>query len=392
MRYFILLLAIALGLSACVSPKGLYKQGNYQEAVLLAAQKIRKNPSKDKHKLVLEAAYKESVSKELQQIDFLKKEGDPAKWEQILGLYERIREKQQAVNGLLPLYIKKEYRNADITLINVDDELLQAKRETARFLYAKANKLLQEGGKYEAREAFYTYGKLLNLYSTYEDAATKIQQAKAKGTVHVLVDLKNNSPMNIYKDFTNELFRFNPTELQTEWAQFHTSNAERIAIDKYLVIQLDQIAIGPEQVKERDFQETATVEDGWEYVYDAKGNVKKDSLGNDIKQKKMVKVVAFVKEINQHKEGDIIGNFQLLTNTKDLVQQAQKPYDVKLVFDNIAATFRGDKRALTKETSKRIGGSPAPFPTNYQMTMDGVKSLKNELFQFVRNSRGIIEQ
>ena len=44
-------------------------------------------------------------------------------------------------------------------------------------------------------------------------------------------------------------------------------------------MRLTNIEVSPEQIKEREYEDTKEIEDGFEYVLDGNGNVAKDSSG-----------------------------------------------------------------------------------------------------------------
>ena len=52
---------------------------------------------------------------------------------------------------VLPMFIKKEFRNADIELININQELADTKLKAAEYLYVKAESLLSQNNKISAR-------------------------------------------------------------------------------------------------------------------------------------------------------------------------------------------------------------------------------------------------
>lgn len=75
--------------------------------------------------------------------------------------------------------------------------------------------------------------------------------------------------------------------MNRKWYKFYTTEDNaNVEFDYQVNINIKEIAITPEKEKEREYTETALVKDGFEYVRDERGNVKKDSLGNDIKKKK----------------------------------------------------------------------------------------------------------
>ena len=347
----ILFFLLLILLNSCVTPKQLYKNGDLNGAVALAVFKIKDGNMSDKHKLILESAYNEITNRELQQINLLKREGNPSNSESILELYKNIHYRQNLVQPILPVYIKKEYRNAEIKLINVDQELADAKNITAEYLYVKANNLLISKRKNDAREAYTLYTKIYKIFKDYKDIKLRLDSAKTFGINYVLLDYKNNSNQILPKGFFDELIHFNEGTLNTEWLVF-TTDIKSKNIDKVLVININNINIGPEQFNERTFTEIKRIQDGYTYEYDSAGSIKKDANGKEIKNKKIRDVFAVIREIVQHKQGRIEGSYEII-NYKNAARIYIEPISNDLVFHNEVATYLGDVRALSERTSPR---------------------------------------
>jgi hypothetical protein len=154
-------------------------------------------------------------------------------------------------------------------------------------------------------------------------------------------------------------------------------------------MNIRDINISPEQLREREYPEERTIEDGWQYVLDSKGNVKKDTLGNDIRVKKYSTVRCVIKETSQIKQGQLTGNFEI-KEAKINRQLQQIPFNENLVFTNIFAVSTGDPRAMSDESRRKIGGRPMPFPTNLQMVMDVSTILKTKLIEAVRANTSLL--
>ena len=80
-----------------------------------------------------------------------------------------------------------------------------------------------------------------------------------------------------------------------------------------------KLPLVPEQLHTKHHVKEKRIKDGWEYVLDNNGNVKKDSLGNDIKVDKFITVKCNFYEHIQQKEVQITGNVSYF----DLVSKQQ---------------------------------------------------------------------
>ncbi len=145
--------------------------------------------------------------------------------------------------------------------------------------------------------------------------------------------------------------------------------------DYSTIVNLKRIEVSPEQVEQKDRIETKEIEDGWEYVLDDKGNVMKDTSGNDIKVDKFVTVIAEVVEVHRNKSAAASGRFGLFdAETKELIQT--RPFNVEAHFSDYASSFSGDRRALCQRTRDRLRGYPTQFPSDLLMSLDVAHELK----------------
>ena len=148
-------------------------------------------------------------------------------------------------------------------------------------------------------------------------------------------------------------------------------------------LQLKRINISPEHVYEKEYVREAEIVDGWEYVLDENGNVAKDSSGNDIKQDKIVRVLARLSEVQQVKSTQVIGQV-VFTDLKQNQVLESFPIDSEFIFENFYGRFRGDRRALSDDDKRLLGNRAVPFPTNEQMVYDTNEDLKQKLKSIIK--------
>ncbi|MCD8528505.1 MAG: hypothetical protein LRY27_00640 [Chitinophagales bacterium] len=379
----------ALLLSGCSGAQYFVKQGNNPQAIYAAANKLRKNPKKaDKTILALEHAWKVEQTRILDRINFLKLDGNPESWVEINDLYNQLDGYQRTVKPFLPLFIHKEYRNADIPLVDVQQELVNSKQKAAEFLYAKGNQLLDKNDKMAARDAYGYFVKIKDYYGNYKDVDDKINEAYNSGQNHILVGYSNHTNMIIPQQFMDNLTAFNEQELNSPWTKYHTNQNDRSAYDYLLEVHVLTIDIGPEQVNNTSYQDKKQVQDGFQYILDGKGNVMKDSLGNDMKEPAYKDIVATIFRTEQTKIGVLNGVVEYKRANGQVFQKF--PFQEALGFKNMFATFQGDKNALSAESKKIIGGAFVPFPSNIQMVMDASELVKAKTYAIIQNNQGLV--
>ena len=67
------------------------------------------------------------------------------------------------------------------------------------------------------------------------------------------------------------------------------------------------------------------------------------------------------------------------------------PANADAIFQNYAATFKGDREALTNETTQKIGNRPKPFPSTPDLLMLAADRLKPIVKQAIADQRVALE-
>jgi hypothetical protein len=387
----LLYLMITLLLISCTSVRKLVDEGKYDQALNYSVNKIKgKKNKKDKYVRAIESSFARVTENEMKRVSYLKLEQNGNYWMEIYEILNRIDDRQRKIKPLLPLMSKEGYK-AEFKFVNVDPLILESREEAAKYIYESVRQSIaraEKGDKDAARIAYSDLDKLKSFYSNYKDTDLLKRELYELGQERVLIDVKNLSNVILPKNFYYEIKNINTNELNRKWYKFYTSedNAD-IKFDYVVNINIREIEISPEQQKEREYEETAVVKDGFEYVMDEKGNVKKDSLGNDIKREKEITVKAQIFELGRFKSAFVRGDVKIFDNKKNKVYQTS-PINVETVFETFASYYRGDKRALSKQSQGRLKGRIDPFPTNEELLLMSVDDLKKILYNEIdRNLR-----
>jgi len=121
MRKLLLLLTVMV-LGACSGVKKTQEAlntGNYNAAMNKAIKNLAENKTKKGHQqfiVLLEEAFAKNAAREQQEIAFLQNDGNPANLESIYNKYVQLKQIQERIRPLLPLYIVDEGRDADSIL------------------------------------------------------------------------------------------------------------------------------------------------------------------------------------------------------------------------------------------------------------------------------------
>lgn len=385
MKKSILYSVILVVFVACGGVKKTQKainSGNYYNAINNSIQNLSQNKTKKSHQpyvILLEEAFQKNTERELDHIDFLKKEGNPANYEAIYKGYNRLKDIQQRVRPLLPLTILEENRQAQFSFKNYDDKIIAAKEQLSDYLYHNATTLLSNATqKQDYRNAYEDFSYLSEINPGYEDHKEKMEEAYAKGLDYVKVDMVNHTDQIIPVKLEEELLNFNTYGLNNQWTEYHTNHLPQIRYDYTMDVTLRQINISPEQVSEKQIIKEKQIKDGQEYLLDRNGNVVKDSLGNKIKIDKFRTVRCNFYQFTQFKTAQVVGMVSF-TNLHTKQQVNSYPLSSEFVFEHVYANYDGDRRALENDLVALLDLVAVPFPTNEQMVYDAGEDLKSRL-------------
>ena len=230
-------------------------------------------------------------------------------------------------------------------------EMVNAKRKAADFYYAHGNELMKSGIKESYRQAFNEFIRAKQYVGDYEGIDNKIQDAKYLGMSRVFVSIQNSSIMKFPKEFEQDLLALDLPSLNSEWVEYHTQNLnENTKYDYFVNVNVKNIAVSPDQTVQRDSVIKRDVEDGFTYVLDKKGNVMRDSLGNDIKQKKYKTLQCALVETIQSKACRIDGDVEVIQMNPNKVLK-KDPIGAQSNFEHISSRALGDIQALNPATA-----------------------------------------
>lgn len=362
--------------------------GNYTTAMNKAIKNLAENKTKkgnQEYILLLEEAFAKNTSREQQEIAFLQNDGNPANLESIYNKYVQLKNIQERIKPLLPLYINDEGRDARFNFVNYDNSILNTKDDLSEHLYENASNLLASA-KYKAdfRAAYDDLKYLQEINPGYRETVAKMDEAYNKGLEYVRVEIGNQTQQIIPERLEKELLDFNAFGIDNFWLQYHTNPLKNIKYDYAMNVDFMEINVSPERVNETQIIKEKQIKDGWEYLVDDSGNAVKDSLGNNIKVDKMRTVTCKFFQFTQTKSAQI-GAKVRFTDLNNGQEINSYPLSSEFVFEHIFANYQGDKRALENELMVYLNAREVPFPTNEQMVYDAGEDLKTRL-------KGIVSQ
>lgn len=388
--YFISLLLSTI-LFSCSSPKHLLKIQDYDASIAKTLGKMRGASKKVKAKQIeiLHEAFRTANNNDLALIKKLQRAKQSFNWIQINDIYNAIIERQDLVRPFVHFVESYGFEMTDL-MRNFADLEYDSRKKSANYLYSSAMDMMskaREGDKLAARRAYSDLVLLDSFFEKYKNKEDLKSEAIVLGTEHIQVKVANLSTKILPRNLHRRLLDFEVERLNDLFHRYYVKSMSEMAFDYQIRINLLDMNITPESNRITSYQETKEINDGFEYVLDSKGNVLKDSLGNDIKFDKTKTIIATVEEIFQYKAVGVSGNIELFDMQGERIIRT-RPINAEAVFENFAATYRGDREALTAESRNKIGNNPRTFPSSDLMLEQALDLLRPVILNSVERMKG----
>jgi hypothetical protein len=387
-RTFGILFIAALISSGCGSSKKQLEAGNYDAAITKAVTELRKNPKSSKDIESLERAWNIALEQDNERIRFLKAEGRANAWDEIYLIYKKMNDRQSLVRTVTPL--QYEGRTIQFPYVDYMAEMIAAKKRAADFYYAHGQELMKNGTKDSYRQAYEEFARAREYVGDYEGIDQMMQESRYLGISRAYVTLKNYSATKFPEEFEKELLALDLPRLNSEWVEYHTDVPGNDTQFDYVVsVNIRSVGVSPDKQFERDSLVKARVEDGFDYVKDARGNVMKDSLGNDIKVKKYKDLQCALIQTFQVKECIIDGDVEIKSTYPEKTIK-KEPIGATSNFEHVSARAIGDANALSAEQKQMLQSKIVPFPNDLDMVIMCSENLKRAIRGFMETNRRYI--
>lgn len=299
-----------------------------------------------------------------------------------------MKNRQTLARTVLPLYLPD--RVIQFPYIDYDEEIIAAQAGAAEYHYNQALQLMGRQEKEAFRLAWENLMLVKEYAGDYKDVNQLAYEARNKGISRVLVTADNRTHLNLAPEFVEQLLTIDPRGLDNEWVEFYYKDLdESIVFDYYVDINLMSIIVSPNELVDKDRIVKKSIEDGFEYLLDGRGNVMKDSLGNDIKIPKYKDVFCTVIETHQRKSVNIDGTLDIVSEQPRRLLK-REPVNAFTVFEHISARAIGDLRALDKETLLLVEIEPLPYPSDVDMIFRTAGVLRTAIAEAIKKNKNFI--
>ena len=386
-QYFLLAFII---LTSCgvKQTQNLLSSGNYDEAINNSISNLRSNKDKKGNQdyvYLLEEAFAKAKERDLNSINLLEKDKNPANFEKIYTTYLQLNDRQERIKPLLPLKLLNEGRNAIFPFDNYNNQIVASKNNLSNYLYANAKSLMSTSDKMNFRKAYDDLDYLNQINPNYKNVLTLMDEAQFKGTDYVSVYTKNETNMVIPSRLQNDLLDFNTYGLNNKWTVFHSAKQKGINYDYTMMISFREILISPEQIKEKEFIKERQIKDGQKKLLDANGKEVLDNTGKVVMVDNLRNVTVRIFEFRQFKSSLVTAKVDFIEfRNNQLIKSF--PLTSEFVFENIYSNYKGDRRAADDNYNSYFEKRAVPFPSNEQMVYDTGENLKMKLKDIINRN------
>jgi hypothetical protein len=302
-----------------------------------------------------------------------------------------LKERQRQVRTVTPMTV--EGKTFSYEHVDYDAEMIAAKRKAADYFYNNGKGLLENAlQKEDYRLAYYQLMKA-SEYSGGQlpDIDEMIFEAHMKGISRVIVEVANQSPLQLPPQVQEDLISFDTRGLSSEWVEYHFKHMdEEASYDYAIMVKIMSIMVSPDEVKNTDHLFNKKIADGFDYVLDGNGNVMKDTAGNDIKLQKYKDITCTLVETEQFKSVEIRGEVEMLSMQPQMMMQ-KEPFGAANKFEHASARSIGDEGALTEEALKKSQQEKIPFPSDVEMVMMCTETVKPAIRNAIYANRQLIK-
>ncbi|RDI56309.1 hypothetical protein [Flavobacterium glaciei] len=391
MKKITLLLSLFVLIYSCgvKQTQNLLSSGNYDQAIDNAVSNLQTNKDKkgkQDYIYLLEEAFAKAKERDLNAINLLAKDANPVQLEKMYNTYLQLNSRQEKIKPLLPLKLIREGRNAIFPFDNYNDQIIDSKNALSAYLYVNAKKLLSTSDKMNYRKAYDDLDYLNKINPNYKDVLRLMDDAQFRGSDYVSVSTKNETNMIIPVRLQNDLLDFSTLGLNDKWTVYHNNKQKGISYDYEMIINFRQIFISPEQINEREFVKERIIKDGVKKLIDANGKEVLDEKGKVVMVDNLRTVTAQIYEFRQFKSCQITAKIDYINVRSNQLLQSF-PLSSEFIFENIYATFKGDRRASDDNYYSYFDRRPVPFPNSEQMVYDTGEDLKAKIKDIITRNR-----
>jgi tetratricopeptide (TPR) repeat protein len=340
---------------SCKTAEKMYKKGNYDEAVELAAKKLQKKPSDGETLDILQNAYRFAVEDHQTTIRNNSNSTNDLRWEWTYNEYmdlQRLYEAIRSVPSIYDIVHPTDYSSFVATF----------KEEAANARYDRGLALMEDNTKNSFKQAFYEFQKALELKPGDLSAKQKMDEAYGNAVTNIIIlpvtqsGYQYSSNSYNYNNFDYNVISYLNNNNSNFFVRYYSSAEVRsanIRTDQFVEMRSSNIDID----RYRDQRSTREV---------SKQVVVKETV---IKADSVIKEYATVKAKITTTHRTLQSDGLLQVTVKDYNNQWlwSDTYRGDYNWSTEFSTYTGDARALSEEDKKLVNRREEFPPRNDQI-------------------------
>jgi hypothetical protein len=358
--YFILLSVVFF---SCKSAQKLYLNGNYDEAVEVAAKKLSKKPNDASLLETLQSAYRFAVEDHEARIRNYSYTTDDLRWEKIYNEYNSLQHLYNAIRKSPAVFDIVQPTDYSAYITTYKDEAANARVE-------RGLTLMDNNTKASYRDAWYEFQRALNLKPGDIPIQQKMDEAYINAVTNIVI-----LPLTRYgyqyttynfdqNNFNYDVVRYLTSNNSNRFTQYYTENearSARIRIDHAVEMRFSDVNIG----RYRDQRSTREV---------TKQIVAKETVYKpDSVVKEYITVKARITTVTR----TLVADGLLQATVRDHNERFlwSDTYRGDYNWSATFSTFTGDERALSEEDKKLVNQREQYPPSNDEI----IRIIMNEI-------------
>ena len=375
------LLLISFGCSPIKKINNNVVSGEFDKAInktISELKKIKNKKKKIQYELILKDIYNRAVVNSKDKISRFKKDGNPEFFDDIYFEYDKLIKRQNKLKNLSSDRLNFNFENYDSELINF-------RYKTSDYFLKISNSFISNNNKFDYRKAYNYLTVIESINPNYLDTRSLIKLCLAKGKDYILLNVLNESKSVLFEDLEKDILNIKGYDLNSTWKSFFTKNDSfEGTYDFYIDLAFKSFIISPERLVQKEGFSEKNIVDGLTYKLDDEGNVMKDSLGNDIKVDKLIKISVKSIESIQSKSAKVLAEIRFIDKKKNIIEKF--PLESEFWFRNRFLEYDGDKRVLTKEQIKLSKNRFMPFPPDEVLIFNNSENIKRKMKRIIYKS------
>jgi hypothetical protein len=329
---------------------------NYDENISKIVSKIKQYPKRTKDLDKLKENFLQANQVDLDRIKTLRATGQPDIWYDIYQVYLKLDDREKLVITIP----EQSFILLGVQKADYQKELSESRYKATTYYYAHAIKLLGESKPGSARLAYDELVRIAGMNGSYRDIDKLIRKAILGGATNVLSEMHNRTGKVISNSMLDQLSIIIWDLKKAGYGQAKPDTVDNSWPFTLRVI-LDELEIGPDQVKNVEYQEERDIYQG-ETVVDT--------------------IRCLISETRQLKKALLSGSLEYYDPRLKQVINAV-PVKVETYFANEYATLQGNPAAAGDETRKLLEVKKAAFPSDEQMILTATE-------EFVKKAKEIL--